>query len=231
MTAVMDRRGGVVGDAEVVVERIGARDVVRCRGNGPLTPRRLPGRVLLLGATAGPMGGDVHRLRVVIGPGASLTLGSVAAAIVLPGTGEPARVAVDVEVADGGALLWAPEPTVVVEQAELVATATVRLAATASLVRDETLVLGRHGEGAGSVRSRLDVERDGVPVLRHELVLGPGLGGTPHDVVHDRLEIGRDARAETTVVGSVDGGWSGRWAPQPDVFREVRLEARALRPA
>jgi hypothetical protein len=226
VTAVAGRRGGVVGAAEVVVERVGDRDVVRCRGNGPLTPRQLPGRVLLLGATAGPLGGDVHRLRVVVGPGASLHLGSVAAAVVLPGIGEPAVVEAVVELADGAELRWEPEPTVVVEGADLRATTSVHLAATARLVRVETIVLGRHGEGPGSVRSRIDVVRDGVPVLRHELVLGPGAAVTDHDVFDERLEVGPRVGAATPVVDSATDGWRGRWSTATGVVREVRSRRR-----
>ncbi|MEM9034310.1 MAG: urease accessory protein UreD [Actinomycetota bacterium] len=220
------RRGAVVGTAEVVAERVAGRDVVRCTGSGPLTPRRLPDRVLLLGATAGPLGGDVHRISVRVGPRAQLRLGSVAAAIVLPGTGSPAVVEVDIEVSAGAELVWEPEPTVVVEGAELRSTTNIRMAGDARLFRRDELVLGRHGEGPGSVRARLDIVRDGRAVIRQEVALGPGVPAvTDHDQITEIIRIGHDAvPAEVVPVG---GGWQGRWSPTHGVVREISSRRRS----
>jgi urease accessory protein len=47
------------------------------------------------------------------------------------------------------------------------------LAADADVAYREVVVLGRHGEASGSLRQVLSVVRDGRPLLRSDLGLGP----------------------------------------------------------
>ena len=63
-----------------VVGRVGRRPRVQARG--ALTARvTTDGVVHLVGAAAGPLGGDEVRVRVVVEPGAALRVCSVAASI------------------------------------------------------------------------------------------------------------------------------------------------------
>lgn len=96
---------------------------------------------------------------------------TAAASVALPGVG-PSEFAVHGTVAEGGALEWLPEPVVAAQGCVHHMRSTVVLEAGAHLVWRDELVLGRHGEGPGSVVSRAHVDLDGAPLLRHELALG-----------------------------------------------------------
>ena len=138
----MIARGRVVVEADG-----GGGSRLAClRSEGPLVLRPTAGTVVhLVGGAGGPLGGDVLRIEIVVGPGAELTLQTVAAAVVLPGP-TPSVVEVDVVVGEGGSLRWLPEPTVAAGGCDHRARARVVLAAGARLVWREELVRGRFGE-------------------------------------------------------------------------------------
>jgi len=140
------------------------------RSDGPLALRQTPDAVYLVGAAAGPLGGDELTLEVVVGPGARLAIRSVASTLVLPGEGE-SRFTVRARVGAGGHLDFAPEPTVAAAGSRHRATASIDLAEGGALRWREELILGRHGERPGRHTGRLDVTYGGRPLLRHELDL------------------------------------------------------------
>ena len=77
-------------------------------------------RVHLVHGAGGPLGGDLLRLDVAIGAGATLAVRSAGATLVQPGrSGEVARWDTGVAVDADAALDWAPEPTVVTDGASL----------------------------------------------------------------------------------------------------------------
>jgi urease accessory protein len=165
------------GDAREVVHRAepgrGARDR-RTSGGEPVHPAGV-GRdagelVHLVGAGAGPVGGDELELSIDVGAGARLVVRSVAAALVLPGRGaRPSRLVVRARVADGGSLVFCPEPSIAAAGCDHRAYSEVRLGDGAELVWWEEIVLGRHGERPGRYVSRFDVTACGKPLLRHEV--------------------------------------------------------------
>jgi urease accessory protein len=110
-----------------------------------------------VGSAAGPLAGDDLCLDLEVGPGAHLTVRSVAAAVVLPGA---SRWAVTARVAPGAVLALCPEPTVVTSGADR----------GRRLLREE-LVLGRYGECGGRVTARTSVSYAGAPLFRHDVVL------------------------------------------------------------
>lgn len=131
--------------------------------------------VHLVSSAATPLGGDELRLRVHIGPGARLLLRGTAATIALPGQrGGAGRTSVRMEIDAGGSVDYRPDATVVTARAEHRAELHADLAADARLRCREVLVLGRHGEPPGTLRTTTDLVRDGVPLLRQHLDLGPG---------------------------------------------------------
>ena len=91
-----------------------------------------------------------------------------------------------------GRLVWHGEPFVVAEGADVQRTPSVELAAGASVVLRETLVLGRSGEAPGRLRSRTEVRREGAPVLLEELDARVGMG--PHRVLDQVLHLGAPVR-------------------------------------
>ena len=138
----------------------------------PLVLRRTPSAVYLVGGAAGPIGGDDLSLRISVGTGAFLRLRTVAASIALPGLdGHESVLRVSVTVAAGGRLEYLPEPVVVTTQARHATLVSVTLAAGASLLLRDELLLGRHGEAGGAGRTVLRVDYAGRPLLRQSLAV------------------------------------------------------------
>ncbi|MFC4128731.1 urease accessory protein UreD [Nocardia rhizosphaerae] len=134
-----------------------------------------PDTVHLIGTAATPLGGDELDIRIVVRPGARLTVRSVAATIALPSTLTPLSTAHwDVEVGEGGVLDFDPEPTIVAGGAVHHTVTTVRLAGDARLRLRERVQLGRSGEDEGGWRGDLVADLGAVPLLRHRLELGAG---------------------------------------------------------
>lgn len=181
---------GYVAYAAVTAEcdASGRTRLTRLRSDGPLALREVTGTpkaatVYLVGAAAGPLGGDQLELDIEIGPGAALAVRSVATTLSLPGDGE-SRLTVRAVVGAGGRLDFAPEPTVAAAGSHHRACSQIALAENATLRWFEELVLGRHREDPGRHVSRIDVTVEGAPLIRHELRLddpavystGPVLG-------------------------------------------------------
>jgi urease accessory protein len=169
----------------------------------PLVLRRTPSAVYLVGGTAGPLGGDELSLRITVGAGAVLRMRTAAASIALPGLdGLESVLRVTADVAAGGRLEYLPEPVVVTAGARHAAVISVNLAAGASLLLRDEVLLGRHGEAGGTARSVLRVRYAGRPLLHHAVtvsgtdlaLLGPAvLAG--HRAVGTLLHAGEQAAA------------------------------------
>lgn len=174
--------GGVRAHARITAapDARGGTALPELAGDGPLAPRRIradagEARVCLVGAMAGPLGGDRVRLDVRVEAGAALCVTGAAATLALPGAaGEPARYDVCLTVGDGAELRWLPEPLVSVRGSTLHVTYRVDLAPTARLVLREEQVLGRAGEPPGRLVSRLTVRSGGRPLLDQATDYGPG---------------------------------------------------------
>jgi len=208
----------VIARGRVMVEADGGgRSRLAClRSEGPIVLRPTPGSVVhMVGGAGGPLGGDLLTIEIVVGPGAELTLRTVAAAVALPGP-SPSVIEIDARVGEGGVLRWLPEPTVAAFGCDHRTRARVLVATGARLVWREELVGGRHGEIGGSVSSRMSVDLDGRPLVRHQVELGPGHPAWAGPAV------GAGARC----VGSllvVDPRWADGCGPPP-----VRLEEGGL---
>ncbi|TDB95525.1 urease accessory protein UreD [Actinomadura sp. 7K534] len=163
--------------AAVRAERDGAGRVrlTRLRSDGPYALRATPDAVHLVGAAAGPLGGDELNLDLEVAAGAELAVRSVASTLLLPGRGE-STTRVRAAVGHGAHLDLALEPAVAAAGCRHRAVTDFALEAGATLRWREELVLGRHGEPAGRYSGRVDVTVGGRPLLRNELRLpDPGL--------------------------------------------------------
>ncbi|GIF13242.1 urease accessory protein [Actinoplanes teichomyceticus] len=154
------------------------------RGQAPLLLRRTgpPAgdrvAVHLVGGAAGPLRGDELSLRIEVGPGARLSLFSVAAQLALPGRPAPAsRLTVEATVAAGGTLRWLPQPLIAAAGCDHVAVTRVAVAAGGSLLWRDDLVCGRHGEVAGDFVADTLISYAGRALYRHELAVGPRAAG------------------------------------------------------
>ncbi len=158
------------------------RGRTRWRDCAPIALRPTgPGRMHLVQAAGGPLGGDELRLDVRVGPGADLAVRSAAATVAQPGPGpEPASWQLSATVAAGADLDWRPEPTVVCAGADYRSHLRVDLDSTAWLVLREQVLLGRVGEPGGRYRGRLTVTVGGELLMDTETVLDgadPALSG------------------------------------------------------
>jgi urease accessory protein len=144
----------------------------RLRSQVPLVLRPTSEAVYLVSAGGGPVGGDVLDLRIEVRAGAALRLRTVAASAALPGPdGAQSVLTMHASVAPGGMLEYLPEPMVVADGARHTTDIRVELAAGAALVLRDEIILGRHGERGGACRTRLRVDYDGGPLLRHDVAV------------------------------------------------------------
>lgn len=135
------------------------------------------GRVALVPETAVLLAGDHVTVSVRVAAGASLEIVEPGGTVAYAMRGRAARWDVDVEIEDGGCLVWHGEPFVVAEGADVARTLVVDLGIDAALSLRETLVLGRTGEGPGRLVTATEVRRSGEPVLVEALDCAVGLGG------------------------------------------------------
>lgn len=194
-------------DTEVSVSlRRGAGGVVRVDGvlcRAPVWFRWDGSTLWLVGSGAAPVGGDRVRVRIDVGPDVAVTVRSVAATVIYAGRGAGTSWHTDVHVAEGGSIVWRPEPVILTERARHVATTTIDASADADVTLDEVLVLGRAGETGGALRSTLDVRVEEAPVLQTSIDTSlPGWSGPAGvagaTVVGHRLRLGAHARGDAT---------------------------------
>ncbi|MBO9532677.1 MAG: urease accessory protein UreD [Solirubrobacteraceae bacterium] len=142
-----------------------------------------PEEVHIIGTAAAPLDGDVVTIDLEVGDGTQLTIGTVAATMAWPARGDvsPSVMIVRAKVGEGASLRWLPEQLVPVRGCRHVLRSEVQLAATASVVWREEVILGRsrNDEGPGELDAELRVVRAGVPLLHQQLHLD-GSGGAAH---------------------------------------------------
>jgi urease accessory protein len=120
-------------------------------------------------------------------------------------------ISVRVDVAAGGVLrLRSAAATIVYSGRGSRQVTRVALEEGADLDWTEEVVLGRHGEAPGAIDLRLDVDRAGTPLLRHQVVVGaPGWDGPavlgPNRTTGLRLRSGPGCPTPATTVGE---GWA-----------------------
>ena len=178
----MTARTGVRARAAVATRADGGgrTRVTVLRSDGPLALRDTPHGLYLVGAAAGPLGGDDLALDIDVGPGSRLVIRSAAGMLLLPGPhGGTSALRITARVGPGGRLDYGPQPAVAAAGCDHRVLAVIELGTGAALRWREEIVLGRHGELPGHCRSRLDVTLAGSPVYRGELTVGcPGTGSS-----------------------------------------------------
>lgn len=142
------------GEARVVARRVGARtrlaDLFE-RGSAKIRLPRVEGDALhavALNTAGGVTGGDRFAYAAVAGPGAHLTLATQTAERAYRAQpGETGRVAVSLRVEAGARLEWLAQETILFDGCALRRTIDVEMAADASLLLVEPVVLGRQAMG------------------------------------------------------------------------------------
>jgi urease accessory protein len=173
------------------------------RSDLPIVLRPADDAVHLAQGAAGPLGGDDLELSIEVPDGCSLRLRAVASTLVLPSAaGGVARIVLRATVGRGASLELLLEPVVVADHAAVELVTDITLAADARLRWREEIVLGRYGETGGTATTRIDVVREGVPLLRTGSQLR---GGDP--VTHGPSVLGPGhATGSLLQIGYGDGG-------------------------
>lgn len=166
---------------------------------GALAPRivdRGPASARVAIAAAGMLllAGDHVQINVRVGDGCLLEIDDVGGTVVYPSRGVPASWKVDIRVGVGATLVWNGLPFIVAAEADVERDTTVALAERGAVLLRETLVLGRHGEIGGRMRSSLRaVNPDGELLVERMSVDGghfePGVWGQ-HRVMDSVVALG-----------------------------------------
>jgi len=197
----------------------GAPRLVRRRDASPVAWRPTPGAVYLVGSAATPVGDDSVEIAVTAEPGACLVVRSAAATVAWRSRGTNQRIRA--QVAEDASLDWWLEPMIATAGCHHRQHVTVDLHGTARLRWTEEVVLGRHGEEPGALDLRLDVDLDGLPVLRHQMSVHPGeawngpavLGAYRH--VGIVVEVNSEARPSAARPSAASGLAARRSAARP----------------
>ena len=153
----------------------------------PVVLRRTGSRRLhVVAVGGGPLGGDHLRLELELGPGERLAVATAAATVVQPGRvpDDEASFEVVARLAEGAALDWRPEPTVLCDGAVWSPTFRLEAAEGARARVVEQLVLGRSGQRGGRCASTLRAIYAGRTLLATTTMLDgadpalSGIGGT-----------------------------------------------------
>jgi len=162
---------------------------------GLLVPRTITvgpdhARVALVAAGALLLGGDAVTVDIHVDAGCTLELQDIGGTVAYDADDRLSRWDARITVAEGGTLIWDTCPFVVATGARVHRDTRIELAADAAASLRETLVLGRHGETGGAIRSRTAVTLDRRPLFVEELharggVPEPGIlgGARVHDVI------------------------------------------------
>lgn len=171
-------------------------------GRGHLSARILTfgpasARVALVAEGALLLADDLIEVDVSVGPDAALELIEPSGTVAYDMRGGSAQWRVRVHLAERARLRWHGRPFVVAQGADVDREVQIDLAAGATAMLRETLVLGRSGEQGGSLTQRTRVSHGGRPLLVEDLVLGvnrprTGLLG-PWRVVDTVSVLGRRA--------------------------------------
>ena len=129
-------------------------------------------RAALVPTQAGPLAGDHDRVRLHVGPGATLVLVPIAATVALPGAART-LLELDATVEAGGRLVLEDAPLIVAAGADVVREVRLVLGPGAIAAVRDLVVLGRAGEGPGRLDSSLRATLDGRPLLHDALRVEP----------------------------------------------------------
>jgi urease accessory protein len=148
-------------------------------GTEPWRPRILASegrlaRVALVQSRASLLAGDCVAVRIELGRGARLEVVELGATIANHVRGGPgAELDVAIGLAAGARLVWLAEPVIASAGCGLERRTLVALETGARALLGESIVLGRHGQDPGFVRSRTRITLDGRPLLDETFATQP----------------------------------------------------------
>jgi urease accessory protein len=198
----------------VIVGRPDRAPYIECRG-GIAARRTDADTVHLVSSVATPLGGDTISMRVVVEPGARLTVRTVAATVTLPGpTTTESHAVWELDVA--GELDLDPEPTIVAATSRHFTTTRLALSGAGSLRLRERVQIGRTNERQGFWSGSIYADVDDAPLLRHRVELGNGSFAddeiaTPRACISELRYPRSDADAPGVTLALAGGGCLATW--------------------
>ncbi|MEM1366139.1 MAG: urease accessory protein UreD [Pseudomonadota bacterium] len=149
----------------------------------PRIGNRACDQAVLINTSGGITGGDALDWRVDVGVGAAFTMTTQACEKVYGAKAEdePATVTTHLTVAEGAALNWLPQETILYDRAKLSRSVTAHLNGSARLLMVEPVVFGRRAMGkdmiTGSFTDRWRIHRDGKLVHAEGFAVAGDVGG------------------------------------------------------
>ncbi len=179
---------------------------------GDLSPRRLPApygvvRVALVAAGALLLAGDDVQIQVVAHGKVRLEIVETAGTVAYAMRGGSARWDVEIALTDGAELSWHGEPFVVAEGAEVERSTSIALGEGCRATLRESLVLGRHGEAGGRLRTKMRATTTGgstESAVDRRLPLADrteGLAGVDGELLVEVLDLSPGVRSGWAVLG------------------------------
>lgn len=188
----------VTGEARVALGRHGLRDLRQAGSAKAILPRvdgDVP-EVVFLNTAGGVTSGDRLDYGLEVGARARATAGTQTAERAYRAPDGPGRIVTRVAVGAGAHLDWLPQETIAFEGSHLLRQTHVDLAAGATFLGVDTVVLGRPAHGEVVATARIDdlrrIRRAGELLHEEHLSLGP-------DALTDPAALG-GARALATLV-------------------------------
>jgi urease accessory protein len=191
------------GEARARFERAGARsEAAQAFETGGLRLRfpraEAECEAVLVNTGGGMAGGDRAKIEMAVGANARAFVTTQSAEKIYRCEREPVRVETTLTVESGGALVWAPQETLLFESAALERRLEADVAADASLIIVEGIVFGRLAFGETEIAAKLSdhwrVRRAGRLVFAEALRLADAAATL------DRPAVGAGARAVATIL-------------------------------
>lgn len=190
------------------------------------------------------LAGDRVDIHISVGAGCLLRIQDIGGTVAYPrrdsdAAEQPEELAewnIHVDLGPGALLLWEGLPFIASETAQVLRATSVNLAQGSMAVIRETLVLGRHREHGGRVRSRMQVQDAAGPVLLEDVFADgtdpePGVLGA-HRVLDQVLAVGfrpetSEGDLELYAPGAISRhlGAETHASPLQDVFRRWSEQA------
>jgi urease accessory protein len=149
---IVESRGGITRRTRI--HEAGSLRV-RFPGSKPSNSRSHGLEATIVNTAGGMAGGDCFDLEFSLGPGARLTVTSIAAEKVYRSLGPDATIRAKLRVGAGAYIAWLPQETILFDRARLARMIDLELAEDACLLFAEAAVFGRSGMGEALEEGRL----------------------------------------------------------------------------
>jgi urease accessory protein len=186
-------------------------------------PRSELCEAMIVNTGGGLAGGDCLTFNLILEPHASGVLSSQSAEKIYKAQSDPARVNLDFKLADGSALFWLPQESIIFDGARFERRMNVEIASSACFAAFEGFVFGRHAMGehlhSGNIADDWSIRRGGELIFAERLrlsgeinaqLLRPALGHSAR-MCATFLYVSPDAEHRLDEVRALLNPYQGHW--------------------